>query len=58
LLYRLLGSSYLSLHKNSEATGLLQQAVQIFPQDSVLRKLLKDSEGTVPTKNAPGAITN
>jgi len=58
LLYRLLGSSYLSLHKNSEATGLLQQAVQIFPQDSVLRKLLKESEGTVPTKNAPGAITN
>lgn len=53
MLYRLLGSSYLSLHMNSEAAALLQQAAQIFPQDEVLRKLLKDSEGTVPTKNAP-----
>lgn len=53
MLYRLLGSSYLSLHKNSEAAALLQQAVQIFPQDGTLRKLLKDSEGTVPSRNAP-----
>jgi len=53
LLYRLLGSSYLSLHKNSEAAALLEQAVQKFPQDAVLRELLKDSEATIPTKNAP-----
>jgi tetratricopeptide (TPR) repeat protein len=53
MLYRLLGSSYLSLRKNSEATALLRQAVRVFPQDEGLRKLLKDSEETVPTKNAP-----
>ena len=53
LLYRLLGSSYLSLRKNSEAAALLQQAVQVFPQDAGLRKLLKDSEEMAPTKNAP-----
>jgi hypothetical protein len=41
------------LHKNSEATALLQQAVQVFPQDAVLRKLLQDSEEMVPTANAP-----
>ena len=33
LLYRFLSASYLSLHKNEEAGRLLQQAVQIFPQD-------------------------
>jgi predicted CXXCH cytochrome family protein len=53
MLYRLLGPTYLSLHRNSDATALLQQAVQNFPQDAVLRKLLKDSEGTVPSRNAP-----
>jgi hypothetical protein len=53
LLYRLLGLSYLSLHKNSEAAALLQQAVRVFPQDRVLLKLLQDSEESLPAKIAP-----
>jgi len=49
-LYRLLGISYLSLGKNEEARGLLRQAVQTFPQDRALRRLLRDSEGkSTPT---------
>jgi len=52
LLYRLLGVSYLSLHKNTDASVLLRHAIQIFPQDSALLKLLRDSEGTVSLPNA------
>jgi hypothetical protein len=53
LLYRLLGTSYLALHKNAEASAFLQQAVQIFPQDLILRKLRQDSETAVPATTAP-----
>jgi hypothetical protein len=47
LLFRFLGVSYLSLNKNEEARALLNQAVQTFPQDEALRKLLKDSQAAL-----------
>lgn len=42
-LYRLLGSSYLSLQRG-EAVPFLQQAVRLFPLDSALRDLLQKAE--------------
>jgi hypothetical protein len=41
--YRLLGKGYLALKRNSEAQEILRKGSQIFPQDTGLRELLKQT---------------
>ena len=40
-LYRLLGSTYLSLQKHDQACQVLGKAIPNFPQDEAMRNLLK-----------------
>jgi tetratricopeptide repeat protein len=49
-LYRLLGSTYLSLQKHEQACQVLSKANQNFPQDDAVRNLLKQCG---PTDAAP-----
>jgi hypothetical protein len=45
-LYRLLGTSYLSQNKIREASNILTYASQMFPENTAIRALLKESQKT------------
>jgi Flp pilus assembly protein TadD len=46
-LYRLLGASYLSQNKSTEASNVLTHASQMFPENAAIRALLVESQKAI-----------
>jgi Flp pilus assembly protein TadD len=46
-LYRLLGASYLSQNKSTEASNVLTHASQMFPENTAIRALLVESQKAI-----------
>jgi len=52
-LYRLLGASYLSQNKSTEASNVLTRASQMFPENTAIRALLVESQKAIQKLTHP-----
>ena len=49
-LYKSLALRYIAMKKYPEALGTMKRELELFPEDSFMRKLIKQSEGTRPSR--------